>query len=82
MMLIILKIINHLIPQKYLEWIENLMEFDIDTGEWYIANLAEVGLGNKDIPVEGDASHILAMGFHDDEERKKFFKIIIFSIST
>ncbi len=49
------------------------MEFDMDTGEWYIANLAEVGLGNKDIPNEGDASHILAMGFHDDEERKHIF---------
>lgn len=40
----------------------------MDTGEWYIANLAEVGLGNKDIPNEADSSHILAMGFHDDEE--------------
>ena len=58
-----------------MEWIENLMEFDIDTGEWYIANLAEVGLGNKGIPVEGDASHILAMGFHDDEECNVFTNI-------
>merc|ERR1711957_636132 len=63
-------IINHLIPQKYLEWIENLMEFDINSGEWFIANLAMVGLGGKDVTNanENDASHILAMGFHDDEE--------------
>jgi len=53
------------------------MEFDIETGEWYIANLAEVGLGNKDIPAEGDASHILAMGFHDDEECNSQFSIIL-----
>ncbi len=49
----------------------------MDTGEWFIANLAEVGLCNKDIPVEGDASHILAMGFHDDEECKIFLIILI-----
>lgn len=53
------------------------MEFDVNTGEWYIANLADgVGLGNKDLPAEVDASHILAMGFHDDEECK--IKILIF----
>jgi hypothetical protein len=47
------------------------MEFDINSGEWFIANLAMVGLGGKDVTNanENDASHILAMGFHDDEER-------------
>ena len=48
------------------------MEVDINSGEWFIANLAMVGLGGKDIDNENDASHILAMGFHDDEERKIF----------
>lgn len=64
--MILYQVITHLIPQKYLEWIENLMEFDINSGEWFIANLAMVGLGGKEIN-ENDSSHILAMGFHDDE---------------
>lgn len=53
------------------------MEFDINTGEWFIANLAEIGLGTKDIPAEGDTSHILAMGFHDDEEGNSFFNLYL-----
>ena len=50
------------------------MEFDINSGEWFIANLAMVGLGSKDVINENDASHILAMGFHDDEERIKIIQ--------
>lgn len=48
------------------------MEFDINSGEWFIANLAMVGLGGKEVTNENDNSLILAMGFHDDEERNIF----------
>ncbi len=56
------------------------MEFDINSGEWFIANLAMVGLGGKDVTNENDASNILAMGFHDDEERKFIFFILSYFI--
>jgi len=59
-------LINHCIPQKYLEWMESLMDFDENTGEWFIANLAE-NMPNKESS-NMDQVNLLAMGLHDDEE--------------
>ena len=46
------------------------MDFDEETGEWYIQGMEEyLHLANVDNSTE-EPKQILAMGFNDDEERK------------
>ncbi len=40
------------------------MEYDVNTNEWFIPHLDD----NVEKEDEANPNHILAMGFHDDEE--------------
>jgi hypothetical protein len=45
------------------------MQFDEETGEWYIENLDEYSNVSKTEDKQGmDNRNMLAMGFNDDEE--------------
>lgn len=65
--------IHHALPGSYLELIEKFMEFDEETGEWFIQGLDEyLHLAKKvDNTIKEEPKQMLAMGFNDDEECKQ-----------
>lgn len=67
---------NHVIPKKYLNVIESLMDFDEESGEWYIQGMDEyLHHVNKMENSTDEPKQMLAMGFNDDEDCK-IIKII------